>query len=85
MKSVKVKEDGVNYVSLDDSKTYVVATNTFTAKGGDGFTVFAKAYSEGRVSEPGYVDWETFTEYVSAQEGKTVSPRLEGRIVNLAN
>lgn len=85
VKSVKVKEDGVNYVSLDDSKTYVVATNTFTAKGGDGFTVFAKAYSEGRVSEPGYVDWETFTEYVSAQEGKTVSPRLEGRIVNLAN
>ncbi|MBS4214414.1 bifunctional metallophosphatase/5'-nucleotidase [Neobacillus rhizophilus] len=85
VKSVEVKEDGVNYVPLVDSKTYVVATNTFTAKGGDGFTVFAKAYSEGRVSEPGYVDWETFTEYVTAQEGKTVSPSLEGRIVNLAN
>ncbi|MCH6264273.1 bifunctional metallophosphatase/5'-nucleotidase [Neobacillus citreus] len=85
VKSVEVKEDGVNYVLVDPNKTYVVATNTFTAKGGDGFTVFAKAYSEGRVSEPGYVDWETFTEYVSAQEDKTVSPSLEGRIVNLAN
>lgn len=85
VKSIDVKEDGVNYVPLAPNKTYVVATNTFTAKGGDGFTAFAKAYSEGRVSEPGYVDWETFTEYVSAQEDKTVSPSLEGRIVNLAN
>lgn len=85
VQSVEVKEDGVNYVALDPNKTYVVATNTFTAKGGDGYTVFAKAYSEGRVSEPGYVDWETFVEYVGSQENKTVSPSVEGRIINLAN
>ena len=85
VQSVEVKEDGVNYVSLDLNKTYAVATNTFTAKGGDGYDVFGKAYSEGRVSEPGYVDWEIFTEYVNQQENKTVSPSVEGRIINLAN
>lgn len=85
VQSVEVKEDGVNYVSLDLNKTYAVATNTFTAKGGDGYDVFGKAYSDGRVSEPGFVDWEIFTEYVSQQENNTVSPYLEGRIVNLTN
>jgi 2',3'-cyclic-nucleotide 2'-phosphodiesterase (5'-nucleotidase family) len=83
--SVEVKEDGVNYVSLDLTKTYAVATNTFTAKGGDGYDVFGKAYSEGRVSEPGFVDWEIFTEYVKQQENKTVSPAVEGRIIDAAN
>ncbi|MBT2694784.1 5'-nucleotidase C-terminal domain-containing protein [Bacillus sp. ISL-55] len=81
---VEVKEDGVNYVNLDLNKTYAVATNTFTAKGGDGYDVFGKAYSEGRVSEPGFVDWEIFTEYVNQQENKTVSPVVEGRIIDQA-
>jgi 2',3'-cyclic-nucleotide 2'-phosphodiesterase/3'-nucleotidase/5'-nucleotidase len=85
VQTVDVKEDGVNYAALDLNKTYTVATNTFTAKGGDGYEVFAKAYSEGRVSEPGFVDWEIFTEYVYAQENRTVSPVVEGRIINLAN
>lgn len=85
VQSVEVKEDSVNYVSLDLTKTYAVATNTFTAKGGDGYDVFGKAYSEGRVSEPGFVDWEIFTEYVNQQENKTVSPAVEGRIIDLAN
>jgi 2',3'-cyclic-nucleotide 2'-phosphodiesterase/3'-nucleotidase/5'-nucleotidase len=85
VQSIEVKEDGTNYVPLIESKTYVVATNIFTAKGGDGYTVFAKAYNEGRVSEPGFVDWEIFTEYVGAQEGKTVNPSVEGRIMDVAN
>jgi 2',3'-cyclic-nucleotide 2'-phosphodiesterase (5'-nucleotidase family) len=85
VQSIEVKEDGSNYVSLDPNKTYAVATNIFTAKGGDGYEVFAKAYSEGRVSEPGFVDWEIFTEFIGTQENKTVSPVVEGRIVNIAN
>ncbi|WP_210367793.1 5'-nucleotidase C-terminal domain-containing protein [Bacillus sp. REN3] len=85
VQSIEVKEDGVQYVAIDPAKTYGVATNTFTAKGGDGYTVFGKAYSEGRVSEPGFVDWEIFTEYVESQENKTVSPQIEGRIIDLAN
>lgn len=85
VQSIEVKEDGVNYVTLDLNKTYAVATNTFTAKGGDGYDVFANAYNEGRISEPGYVDWEVFTEYVSQQEEQTVSPVVEGRIIDIAN
>ncbi|GAM14758.1 bifunctional metallophosphatase/5'-nucleotidase [Mesobacillus selenatarsenatis] len=85
VQSIEVKEDGVNYVTLDLNKTYAVATNTFTAKGGDGYDVFANAYNEGRVSEPGFVDWEVFTEYVSQQEEQTVSPEVEGRIIDIAN
>ncbi|HZG70814.1 MAG TPA: 5'-nucleotidase C-terminal domain-containing protein [Chondromyces sp.] len=81
--SVEVKEDGNSYVPLDGSKTYAVATNTFTAKGGDGYTMFQKAYEEGRVSEPGFVDWEMFKEYV--EQNPDAAPKVEGRIVDSAN
>ncbi|MBE3570482.1 MAG: 5'-nucleotidase C-terminal domain-containing protein [Bacillales bacterium] len=81
--SVDVKEGG-NYVPLDPRKTYVVATNIFTAKGGDGYTMFKKAYEEGRVSEPGYVDWEMFRDYIAAQPNHTVNPSVEGRIIDVA-
>lgn len=81
--TVEVNE-GDNYVPLDPAKTYVVATNIFTAKGGDGYTMFAKAYAEGRVSEPGYVDWEMFRDYIAAQPNQTVNPSVEGRIIDVA-
>lgn len=81
--TVEVNEGG-KYVPLDPNKTYVVATNTFTAKGGDGYTMFEKAYKEGRVSEPGYVDWEMFKDYITAQPNQTVNPSVEGRIVDVA-
>ncbi len=84
VQSIEVKEDGRHYVPIVPSKTYVVATNTYTAKGGDGIKILAKAYQEGRVSEPGYVDWETFVEYVGSQPNHTVSPLVEGRIIDLA-
>ena len=35
--------------------------------------MFAKAYEEGRVSEPGFVDWEMFREFIAAQPNKTVN------------
>ncbi|WP_082252930.1 5'-nucleotidase C-terminal domain-containing protein [Bacillus sp. FJAT-27251] len=85
VQTVEVKGDGANFAPLNPDKTYTVATNIFTAKGGDGYEIFAKAYSEGRVSEPGFVDWEVFTEYVYAQENRTVNPQVEGRIIDLAN
>lgn len=84
VETIEVKEDGVNYVTLDLTKTYAVATNNFTAKGGDGYSVFAKAYNEGRVSEPGFVDWEIFTEYVYAQDQQTITSAVEGRIIDVA-
>ncbi|MBZ5202065.1 5'-nucleotidase C-terminal domain-containing protein [Planomicrobium chinense] len=66
---VTVVENGTS-TALDLNKNYKVATNTFTAKGGDGYTSFGEAYADGRVSEPGNIDYEMFIDYVtSLQEG----------------
>jgi 5'-nucleotidase / UDP-sugar diphosphatase len=78
--SVKV-DNGTELVDLDESTSYFVATNTFTAKGGDNYDVFKKAYDDGRVSEPGYIDYEMFIDYVKTLD--TVSPEVEGRIVDV--
>ncbi|WP_241665169.1 bifunctional metallophosphatase/5'-nucleotidase [Peribacillus simplex] len=74
-------QDGT-YSELDPAKEYTVATNAFTAKGGDGFTVFKKAYEEGRVTDIGLADWENLRDYVSGL--KTVDPSIEGRIKDVA-
>lgn len=74
-------QDGT-YSELDATKEYVVATNAFTAKGGDGFSVFKKAYEEGRVTDIGLADWENLRDYVSGL--KTVDPSIEGRIKDVA-
>jgi 2',3'-cyclic-nucleotide 2'-phosphodiesterase (5'-nucleotidase family) len=84
VQSILVKGNDGTYTELDVTKNYFVATNIFTAKGGDGYTMLAEAYAEGRVSEPGFVDWEIFQDYIAAQPNKTVSPQVEGRIVNIA-
>ncbi|MCM3610371.1 5'-nucleotidase C-terminal domain-containing protein [Planococcus sp. MERTA32b] len=72
-----ISEDGLR-TKIEDSKNYKVATNTFTAAGGDGYTPFAEAYADGRVSEPGFIDYEMFIDYVSELE--VISPMLENRI-----
>ncbi|WML41247.1 cell wall-binding repeat-containing protein [Neobacillus sp. OS1-2] len=85
VQTIDVKGKDGNYTALDLEKHYYVATNVFTAKGGDGFTMFGKAYTEGRVSEPGFVDWEMFNDYIATQQDKKVNPQVEGRIVNVAS
>jgi 2',3'-cyclic-nucleotide 2'-phosphodiesterase (5'-nucleotidase family) len=84
VQTIEVKGQDGSYTALDLTKNYSVATNIFTAKGGDGYTVFAKAYAEGRVSEPGFVDWEMFRDFIAAQPNNTVTAQVEGRIVNIA-
>ncbi|RFU68322.1 bifunctional metallophosphatase/5'-nucleotidase [Peribacillus saganii] len=79
---VKVKGADGSFAPINDETSYFVATNTFTAKGGDGYEVFKKAYEEGRVSEPGYVDYEMFRDYLKTQT--TVDPKVEGRIIDVA-
>ena len=69
-------------VELDDTTTYTIATNAFTAKGGDGFDVLAKAYAEGRVTDLGLSDWENFKEHLESIG--TITPATEGRIVDVA-
>ncbi len=76
--SVSVKQ-GSAYVALDLAKNYKVATNTFLAAGGDGYTSFAAAYKDGRVSEPGFTDFNMFVDYVTSLD--KVNPVVEGRIV----
>ncbi|WP_088008508.1 5'-nucleotidase C-terminal domain-containing protein [Indiicoccus explosivorum] len=79
--SIEVLQDG-EWVAIDMDATYRIATNVFTAKGGDDYDVFAEAYADGRVFEPGNIDWETFADYLASLE--TVNPQDEDRIVNIA-
>ncbi len=75
--SVQVEQGG-SFADIVDEKTYSVATNAFTAKGGDGYEVFAKAYGEGRVTDLGLSDWENFRDHLV---GLSVIPAItEGRI-----
>ena len=74
--------EGEEYVALDEAKNYSVATNAFTMKGGDGYEVFENAYNDGRGSEPGIVDYESFIDYILTLEN--VNSEVEGRIVDIA-
>ncbi|MCA1055271.1 5'-nucleotidase C-terminal domain-containing protein [Rossellomorea aquimaris] len=69
--------DGFQKLELD--KTYRVATNAFTANGGDGYTMFKQAKEEGRQTDLFVVDFEVFTDYLD--QNSPVSPEVEGRIV----
>lgn len=69
----------INGEEIQSDQIYKAATNVFTASGGDGYTMLKKAYEDGRVSEPGFIDWESFANQMeSIGEIKT---ELEGRIV----
>ncbi len=79
--SIMIKgTDGV-FSEIQDGTTYTIATNAFTAKGGDGYDMFAKAYKEGRVTDLGLSDWENFREEL--ERIGDVRPVTEGRIVNV--
>lgn len=67
------------YEELQLDQTYRVATNAFTADGGDGYTMFKTAKDEGRITELYIVDFEVFTSYL--EKYNPVSPVVEGRIV----
>ena len=70
------------YVPLEDDKTYTVATNAYTAKGGDGYDMFGKAYEEGRVTDLGLSDWENLMEHL--QSLKEIKTTTEGRITDIS-
>lgn len=76
---VKVNEQ---YEDIKADQTYLVTTNNFTAKGGDGYEVFAKAYQEGRVQDMGAIDWEQLRDYMVDNLNGEVDPQLEGRIID---
>ena len=80
--SISYKNEDGTFTALEAGTTYTIATNAFTAKGGDGYDVFAKAYEEGRVTDLGLSDWENFRDHLASL--KTVDPAVEGRIVDVA-
>ncbi|MCM3668115.1 5'-nucleotidase C-terminal domain-containing protein [Mesobacillus maritimus] len=80
--SVKYLDDNGEYVEVQDEETYTIATNAFTAKGGDGYDVFAKAYEEGRVTDLGLSDWENFRDHLVSLD--KIPTEVEGRIVDVS-
>lgn len=80
--SISYKDATGNYVAIDHSKSYTIATNAFTAKGGDGFSMFEKAYGEGRVTDLGLSDWENLREQL--QSLTELPTETEGRIVDIS-
>ncbi len=81
VQTVEIKGADGTYTALDSNATYVVATNAFTAKGGDGYDVFKQVYEKGLVTDLGVTDWENLRDYV--QKLETVNPQMEGRIVDV--
>lgn len=80
---VQVK-DGDKYVPLDLTASYEVATNAFTAQGGDFYASLEKAYKEGRVNLLYLPDYEVFTKYIEEVGNITAeTSAVEGRIVDL--
>jgi len=80
--SISYENADGTYTEISDSEMYTIATNAFTAKGGDGYAVFASAYEEGRVTELGLSDWENLAEHLRSLG--SVNPVIEGRIVDVA-
>ncbi|MTD30812.1 bifunctional metallophosphatase/5'-nucleotidase [Planomicrobium sp. YIM 101495] len=69
------------FVEIELEETYTIATNAFTAKGGDGYDMFATAYAEGRVLDLGISDWGNLLEELE-RRGE-VSNEIEGRIIDV--
>ncbi|MBW8350894.1 5'-nucleotidase C-terminal domain-containing protein [Bacillus sp. IITD106] len=80
---IYIKDANDNFVPVDDNTTYTIATNAFTAKGGDGYDVFAKAYEEGRVTDLGLSDWENFRDHLISLGSEGIPTEIEGRIVDV--
>ncbi|WP_153720234.1 5'-nucleotidase C-terminal domain-containing protein [Sporosarcina cascadiensis] len=80
VQSMQVKVNG-EYVDIDMDKEYVITTNAFTARGGDGFKVLGDAYEKGRVTDLGLDDWVNLRDHM--KNLGTVSPEIEGRIVDV--
>ncbi|WP_082786715.1 choice-of-anchor I family protein [Sporosarcina psychrophila] len=80
--SINYQNSDGTYTAVEDAKTYTVATNAFTAKGGDGYDVLKKAYEQGRVTDLGLSDWENLREQLISLE--TIPTEIEGRIIDVA-
>ncbi|MGL4820534.1 MAG: bifunctional metallophosphatase/5'-nucleotidase [Bacilli bacterium] len=76
---IEVREKDGSYKAADPKKLYWLATNSFTADGGDGYTMFKKAQQERGIFNQMVVDYQVFVDYLAANKG-VVNPQVEGRI-----
>lgn len=73
--------NGTTDVAIEAGGTYKIATNFFTAQGGDNYVEFEAAFKAGRVTDLGFSDWENLRDHmISLGE---ISPTVEGRIVDV--
>jgi 2',3'-cyclic-nucleotide 2'-phosphodiesterase / 3'-nucleotidase / 5'-nucleotidase len=67
------------YAPINPARIYRIVTNDFMRKGGDGYVLFRDAALKPYDFGPG-VD-EALAEYIATRPNRTISPALEGRIV----
>ena len=77
-------DENGNYVEIKEGETYTVATNYFTAQGGDGYEMFKKAFEENRVTDLGQSDWENFRNHLVRLGSEGIPTEIEGRIVDVS-
>ena len=79
--SLKIAQEG-EMQAIDPERTYTIATNNFTAAGGDSHAVLGAAYEDGRNTIVGNTDWEMLRDYMV--ERKEIFYQVEGRIIDVA-
>ncbi|KQZ86961.1 multifunctional 2',3'-cyclic-nucleotide 2'-phosphodiesterase/5'-nucleotidase/3'-nucleotidase [Mesorhizobium sp. Root157] len=79
IKSVEVMDNG-NWVPIDPSKDYLVASNNYVRQGGDGYKIFADNAKNAYDYGPGLE--QVVADYLGAHNPYT--PKLEGRITEAA-
>lgn len=67
---------------VNPERSYIIATNNFTAAGGDSHTALEAAFDDDRSTIVGNTDWEMLRDYMVARQ--EVAPTVEGRIVDIA-
>lgn len=78
---VQIKQADGSYSDIDPKAYYIVATNSYTADGGDFYTSMKQAKNAGRFYELNLVDYEVFREYLDTVGTVNVQP--EGRIIDV--
>lgn len=79
--SLKVAQNGT-LQPIDPESTYTIATNHFTAAGGDSHTALEAAYKDGRSTIVGNTDWEMLRDHMVSLGD--VDYQVEGRITDQA-
>lgn len=73
--------NGTEDIAIEASGTYKIATNFFTAQGGDNYAEFKAAFEAGRVTDLGFSDWENLRDHMLSLG--EITPAVEGRIVDV--